>query len=1378
MAAPSGTIFLEEAIVDASGSSTVQGDTSITIASTAAQTTSPISYLAGGGFVQNESSASVASANVQGNTNITIEEGADVTVREIVGGGVGDVWTGGAATADVQGSTHITLEGGRAVLVFGGGSANNGSSSASSVSASVQTSCITIAGGSHGAVFGGGIAQSKGPGTARASVEDAHITVSGGSIMMLFAAGWADGTGASTAHDEGSTHAEVRMEGGSVEELWAGAYTSNGGQAGRLDVETHITGGTITGSLLAGNFTGDGPGKADPGSQVSIFLGGTASVQDGIVVSTDQTDIVLADSARVSTLNNTPVLDIAANQTQVTLRGNCVQIDGRFQAQGADNSLTFDQYQGTFSNSFSGFATLKAEAGSTVELDTLSTADNRQDLTLAGSGLFRANTVQATASHGLTVGNGLQGTTLIVTEGLASGDNITVADGARLSVSGTLTDEGTLSGIEGTVLVQAGGIYDVATQETALTGEALTALWDSLLKEGSDGLLILGNVVLTDLETAADGHILYNDVLDGVLAKNQYLQTADVADEFLDGEGVRGAFTGIHLTGNATALTVRETLVLAGGSSNGFLAWYGTGEEARAADLHIGHISANAPDKHSAVVTLGLEEASNSGTLGHVCMDAGDGTATLNVLGAGSATFTTSDIHTAEESRTVINVRGALLQTGSLAASSAPLDELSVTSAAVRVQGDAYLGDLILQGGTLSSEADAGSSGSIRVGGTLSGQGFLAAEAELELKDYKGAESDMLALRADTVTAGSLDSGQGGLAIEAQSLATGTCLLTGDSVIARDWTLNGDLAARDTLIQVERFAAGAGSTGDASVLGQALALEGNSLLVHGSRDGVRGDLASRIREATARAGFTGTTCCTDRTLQLQGNASLSFAGTDSEEGAGEIGNNTAVSFGKNTLLIVETAGMTPGQALFTHEQEDRSARVGEGSWLYVPQARSGLTFTVFGQGFATIQGGWSEDCILTETDMLAPDYDAKTSVVSFTAREAREVYPDLGSEVACTVNELYTEGRDGVQAPEQGIRLLSRATSNRYLGRDKAAASRAMESVPRMALAAAVPQMTRMAADAATSSAVGRLSLARMDNGSKAMNADGTPADEGALGLALWIAPLWASQSGFGMEAGSLDYGCNANLGGVALGADSTWAGNFRAGLLFTLGGGFAQSSGDVHDTTNSMSFWGLGAYAGWKDENFALMGDVSYTSTWNSVNQDVDARLGMSDLEADIQASALSAGLRAEYRFETPVLDLIPHAGVRYMSLSTWGYEVDNSEGTVLESDGFAQSIWTFPVGITFSREVEMNGDWSFRPFADVTLLPAAGDLKAREDVCFTGLDAIELRTRIVDDVTWQGSVGLELGSPDLSVAVNYTLQAGRHSTGHGVFGMFRCEF
>ena len=354
------------------------------------------------------------------------------------------------------------------------------------------------------------------------------------------------------------------------------------------------------------------------------------------------------------------------------------------------------------------------------------------------------------------------------------------------------------------------------------------------------------------------------------------------------------------------------------------------------------------------------------------------------------------------------------------------------------------------------------------------------------------------------------------------------------------------------------------------------------------------------------------------------------------------------------------------------------------------------------------------------------------------------------------------------------------ATDNRFLGADKSAAASTIESAARIAFAGAVPQMTKMASDAGSNAVVNRLGFASPADGAQAMNAEGKIVDRDTTGFALWIAPLWQNQHGWGMEADSMDYGFNGNLGGVSLGADYTFENAIRAGITFNIGGGYAETSGgDLNNTQNNMNFWGLGAYAGWNYENFAVMADVSYTSTWNQLEQDLDPAMGMGDLEADVQASAISAGLRAEYKLETSVLDIIPHVGVRYMSLNTWGYDVDANGGTVMEGDGFHQDIWTFPVGVTFSKDFTLDSGWFFKPSVDFSVIPAAGDIKAKEDVRFTGIPAVaEMETQMMDYFTWQGGVGLELGNDNMSIGVNYTLQAGQHTTGHGVFGSFRYEF
>ena len=513
-------------------------------------------------------------------------------------------------------------------------------------------------------------------------------------------------------------------------------------------------------------------------------------------------------------------------------------------------------------------------------------------------------------------------------------------------------------------------------------------------------------------------------------------------------------------------------------------------------------------------------------------------------------------------------------------------------------------------------------------------------------------------------------------------------------------------------------------------------------------------------------------------------------------------------FGANSLLVVNGANIYGDKAAITFmSTSGGTLTVDKTSRLVVTDAVAGQDYTIV-DNVATVQDGtstpiatggtvWKTEGLSTTTDMISLgdakfDSTGKKVTTSAVRNDAHTVFPNLSDGMANAVNDLYT-GHAGaaasdpnwdyadVNSDQMGVRFLSRATDNRFLGMDKNAAAESIESAARIAFAGAAPQMTKMASDAGTNAVVNRLGFADPADGAQAMDAEGKIVDRNTTGFALWIAPLWQSQHGWGLDAGNMDYGFNGNLGGVSLGADYTFENAIRAGITFNIGGGYAESSGgDLSSTENRMNFWGPGAYAGWNYENFGVMADVSYTSTWNQLKQDLDSRLGMGNkLEADVQASAISAGLRAEYLLQTSAMDIIPHIGVRYMSLNTWGYDVDTHGGTVLEGDSLHQDIWTFPIGVTFSKDIALDSGWNFKPSLDFTVIPAAGDIKAKHDVHFTGLPGTyEVETQMMDYLTWQGGVGLELANDNMSIGVNYTLQAGQHTTGHGVFGSFRYEF
>ena len=610
----------------------------------------------------------------------------------------------------------------------------------------------------------------------------------------------------------------------------------------------------------------------------------------------------------------------------------------------------------------------------------------------------------------------------------------------------------------------------------------------------------------------------------------------------------------------------------------------------------------------------------------------------------------------------------------------------------------------------------------------------------------------------------------------------------------------------DSIMQIGEFQANGGTmfVDPAYVKIDSLAgsTVGTKLLVStGSTVNIGGMSEADMRQAMEKAGMSvgpNFTVGANQSVLVLGQAlPLSTGGqivVDANvDATGAIGGSSvleAAYFGADSLLVVN--GNTINGATAAINLSDitgATLNVDNGAKLFIADAVAGQTYTVitgetntntaFNSGAYADGTGWNGDNLLTSSDMVTLTSDDGT-MFKAKSEDAHTVFPNLSHELATAVNNLYTGKLNDVDADAMGVRFLSRATDNRFLGADKDAAAATIESAARIAFAGAVPQMTKMASDAGTNAVVNRLGFANPADGAQAMDAEGKIVDRNTTGFALWIAPLWQSQHGWGMEADNLDYGFNGNLGGVSLGADYTFENAIRAGITFNIGGGYAESSGgDLSSTDNRMNFWGLGAYAGWNYENFGLMADVSYTSTWNDLKQDMDSRMGMGDLEADVQASAISAGLRAEYKLETSVLDVIPHIGVRYMSLNTWGFDAESNGGTVLEGDGFHQDIWTFPVGVTFTKDFTLDSGWSFKPSIDFSVIPAAGDIKAKQDVAFTGLPgSYEVETQMMDYLTWQGGVGLEMGNDTMSFGVNYTLQAGQHTTGHGVFGSFRYEF
>ena len=152
------------------------------------------------------------------------------------------------------------------------------------------------------------------------------------------------------------------------------------------------------------------------------------------------------------------------------------------------------------------------------------------------------------------------------------------------------------------------------------------------------------------------------------------------------------------------------------------------------------------------------------------------------------------------------------------------------------------------------------------------------------------------------------------------------------------------------------------------------------------------------------------------------------------------------------------------------------------------------------------------------------------------------------------------------------------------------------------------------------------------------------------------------------------------------------------------------------------------------------------------------------------MDTNAFIADLRAEYQINTSVVDILPHAGVRYTALNTESYNLEVNGSTLNSVESDTQHIVQFPIGVTVSKDIDVSG-WNVKPQFDVSVIPAAGEKKNTTKVSYTGIDAVDsVNTRIMDSTSWAAMAGLQAEKGNFAIGLNYGIQASRHETDQGV--------
>ena len=460
-------------------------------------------------------------------------------------------------------------------------------------------------------------------------------------------------------------------------------------------------------------------------------------------------------------------------------------------------------------------------------------------------------------------------------------------------------------------------------------------------------------------------------------------------------------------------------------------------------------------------------------------------------------------------------------------------------------------------------------------------------------------------------------------------------------------------------------------------------------------------------------------------------------------------NNAAVAFGKGSALVVTDAAYTTVNG----KKEGYAIKLDNGNKT-VDASKGGTVilsgkFNAGDKGITIFSGSTvSGDVTVKSSNGLIKGTIGSTGTIATLQLEEDKLDSQMAG-VSAPVRDLFKKllGVDGdkyLTGNGVGAELLATIGTDSMTGVEADAAAHAATYAG--AQQAAVASVSTMA-----DAMFGRVGAVGVEASSIA--ATGSQANGG-----VWVSPMYKNVDADGFNAEGATYGADIDLAGVAFGAD-TVNGNMRFGAVFNIGSGDADGKGNGNGLKNEFDYYGFGIYSAMGFGNFALVGDASLTV----ISHDVEGYSGVEsfgNLNGKADTTAVTMGLTGQYAFSTPMVDVVPHAGVRFTRLDTESYDLNSAKGVVGTTDFDVQNVFSVPVGVSLSKSLNAGG-WLLAPSADLTITFNGGDTEAKSNTKFTGItENVALNTEVLDEVTYGLTLGLgaQYGAFGTSFGINYT--------------------
>lgn len=262
------------------------------------------------------------------------------------------------------------------------------------------------------------------------------------------------------------------------------------------------------------------------------------------------------------------------------------------------------------------------------------------------------------------------------------------------------------------------------------------------------------------------------------------------------------------------------------------------------------------------------------------------------------------------------------------------------------------------------------------------------------------------------------------------------------------------------------------------------------------------------------------------------------------------------------------------------------------------------------------------------------------------------------------------------------------------------------------------------------------------------VNAD--PIDENG---AVWAKYLHNKHKVDGMDSSVGALNSESSYDGVTVGYDLAKHGNMQTGIAFS----YVDGDGNGLGVDNDFDMWGLNIYGNIKQDDVNFIADLGYSKG----SHDLSGTINGKAMTADRDLSVLSAGIRAEKLYINGNTQIVPYAGLRYMSIDSDDYTTYYGGKAAFENSADTQNVWTMPIGVSLRNETATASGWRITPQVDLAYVWAFGDTD--NDVTVNaGSGASVLNYDVMDSGSWVGSLAVEAAKDDWSFGVGYSYQKG----------------